>query len=250
MKFGYCTQIDFDKIRALAAAGFDYVELMLYELATYGDLPALKNVLREIPCLSCNVFFVPTITLVGRDRDVPAIEAYLSRMMPLAADLGVETIVFGNGGRRRVPEGESPAEILKHIRDIVERMDTHAARNGLKIAVEPLGSYETDMILSYGEAVELTEGLTHVGTMVDSFHVLYNGQDYADVAARPDRLFHVHTAYTLERLVPALTDDPAQYAPLLEALRNANYNGKVSIEGTERGTYAESYAAIKQIFNA
>ena len=251
MKFGRCTKIDFEKIHAIAAAGFDYIELEFADLAQYDNVPALKKVMREanIPCLSCNVFFIPTIKLVGRDRDVAGIEAYLSRMLPLAADLGMETLVFGNGRARSVPEGENPEEIQKHLRDIVERMETHAARNGLKIAVEPLGHTETDMILSYSQAVALTEGLTHVGAMVDSYHVLCNNQDYYNVAAHPEKLFHVHTAYSLERLAPASADDPAQYAPLVQALRQANYNGKISIEANERGTYAESFAAMQSFFN-
>ncbi|MCL2363987.1 MAG: sugar phosphate isomerase/epimerase [Defluviitaleaceae bacterium] len=250
MKFGHCTKIDFDKIRAIAAAGFDYIELEFAELAQYESVPALKNVLREaqILCLSCNVFFVPTIKLVGRDRDVTGIEAYLSRMVPLAAELGVETLVFGNGRARCVPEGESPGEIYKHLRDIVERMETYAARNDLKIAVEPLNHTETDMILSYGEAVALTEGLTHVGAMVDSYHVLCNHQDYADVATNPQRLFHVHTAYSLERLAPTPADDPAEYVPLVQVLHQANYNGKISLEAREHGDYAQSLAAMRAIF--
>ena len=250
MKFGYCTSIDITAIRDLAAAGFDYVELALSALAEYPDMAGLKKELRDagIPCRACNLFFPPSLKLVGQNRDVPGIEAYLARMLPLAADLGVETVVFGNGGARRAQEGDAPDEVYKHLRDLVERMEPHAARAGLKIAVEPLNAAETNMINNYAQAVELTEGLTHVATMVDSYHVLMDNQSYEDVLARPDRLFHLHTAYSPERLVPALTDDTAAYAPFVAAVRQANYNDKISIEGKARGSFAEALGALRQIW--
>jgi sugar phosphate isomerase/epimerase len=247
MKFGFCADIDFGLIEAVKTAGFDYVELPLNALSEYADFDKLEKFLAQLqlPCCSCNLFFPPGLKLVGAERDLTAVDEYLTRMIPKVKRLGVEVLVFGNGGARRTPEGATPAQTLAQLHDIVELMETHAAKNNIKIAVEPLNSTETDNITSFAQALKITDGLQNVAAMIDSYHVLMDEQDYADVIANPARLLHVHTAYSRKRYVPAVGDDKSGFAPLVTALRKIGYNGKMSIEGHFRpGADAEPQASL------
>ena len=246
MQYGFCLDTGFLTgdaeshiiFNAVGEAGFDYAELRLNSLwgITAKETAALKEALGIIPCKACNYFFPASITLVGPQRDMAGIDAYLEKMLPLALDLGVENLIFGNGGARKIPENESRQTIWAHLREIVECMDKHARNAGIIISVEPLNSRESNIINSYGEAVELTAGLTHVSAMIDSYHVAMDGQNYEDVYKNPEALWHLHTAYPAGRMAPSPTDDMSIYADFVQMVKKLGYNGKISVEGSLRAT--------------
>ena len=212
MRYGYCMNVGFVRgdgmssaiFEAVAEAGFDYVELPLSALWEMppGEMAALKEALRLIPCGAFNIFFPGGLPIVGPQADKSRVNGYLEKMLPLAASLGAENLVFGSGGARKVPDGESREAVWSSLRQVVEAMDAHAKAAGVKISVEPLNTGETDMINSYGEAVALTRGLTYVAAMVDSYHVAREGQSFDDVYQHPEALWHLHTAYPEGRMVP------------------------------------------------
>ena len=244
MQYGYCLGVNFLQgdakgqtlFNAVAEAGFDYVELPLFALWNMqaGEMAKLKEALQTIPCRACNIFFPSELTIVGPHMDMDGVHAYLEKMLPLAASLGVETLVFGNGGARKIPDGQSRDAIWHDLRKIVEAMDVHAKSAGITISVEPLNSSETNIINSYGEAVALTEGLSHVATMIDSYHVAADSQNYDDVYKHPEALRHLHTAYPTGRMVPSPKDDMALYADFVKMVKTLGYDGKISVEGALR----------------
>ena len=256
MQFGYCLGLDFlqgdtELFNAVFDAGFDYVELplsALYELQV-SEIEELKKALKVIPCRACNLFFPRSISLVGPSMDVPEIRAYLAKMLPIAAELGAETLVFGNGGARKIPDDAARAGVWDNLRTLAELMEEYARQTGITIVVEPLNVTETNIINSYAEAVELTKGLTHVAAMVDSYHVAMEKQNYNDVLKSPERVLHLHTAFPIGRLVPALGDDMTQYAAFVHAVKQIGYNGKLSVEGALRGkaTVMEEVSAALRV---
>jgi len=253
MKYGCCIYPNFNEseemflstFKALARSGFDYVELPLSLVSQLSDdeFGKLKKALDIIPCLACNLFFPSSLTIVGPDMDTIGITAYLERMLPLAKKLGVETLVFGNGGARKIQEGQNADAILADLRKIVEIMDNYAKKEGITIAVEPLNTTETNIILSYTEGVNLTKGLTHVKTMVDSYHTAMNNQTFDDVYIYPKSLGHLHTAYPVGRMVPSPNDDMALYTDFVKMVKDLGYNDKISVEGS---LYATEPAAIEK----
>jgi len=253
MKYGCCIHpkyvLDLSEgegyFSALAQAGFDYVELPLSTVSGLSPegITQLEKALEIIPCKACNLFFPGELTLVGPGMDMKGIRAYLERMLPLAKNLGAETLIFGNGGARRAQEGQNPEAIRADLRKIVEEMEIYAKKTGITISVEPLNTTETNMITSYGEAVALTRGLTHVATMVDSYHTAKNEQTYDDVYAHPEALRHIHTAYPPGRMVPSPQDDMTLYTDFVQMVKTLGYDGKMSVEGALRATEPSDIAA-------
>ena len=243
MQFGYCMGVKFlgddalakATFEAVAEAGFDYVELPLAALSemTASEIAKLKEALQVIPCKACNLFFPGSLTIVGPNQDLPGINAYLEKMLPLAESLGVKTLVFGNGGARKIPEGQTREAIWKDLRTVVEAMEAQLRKTKVRmdISVEPLNRTETDMINSYSEAVTLTEGLTQVFTMIDSYHVAKEGQTYDDVYKHPHAMWHLHTANPIGRMVPSPEDDMALYADFVKMVKALGYYGMISVEG-------------------
>jgi len=225
----------------VADTGFDYVELPLSGLSSLSpdELLRLEKALAYIPCRACNLFFPPNLSIVGKDMDIGGIRAYLEKMLPIAISLGSETLVFGNGGARKIPEGAARENIWENLRTLVEIMEEYATKHGIIIAVEPLNSAETNILNSYDEAALLTKGLNNVATMVDSYHVAMEGQNFDDVLETPGKLKHLHTAYPLGRLVPSPEDDMAKYAEFVKIVKQLGYNDKISIEGGLRTKNAD-----------
>ena len=243
MRYGYCMNLDFmdggfakSIFDSVAKAGFDYVELSLSAISALSEngLAQLSEQLQAIPCKACNLFFPPGLAIVGKNMDERGIRAYLARMLPLMANMGVETLVFGNGGARNVPQGAAYEDIWQDLRHLVQIMDEYAGRYGITICVEPL--CDSNIITTYGEGVTLTAGLANVATMVDSFHAATAGQHFDEVLQNPAKLKHLHTAYPDGRLVPAPTDDMTKYADFVRVIKQVGYHDKISIEGAPRTT--------------
>jgi len=262
MRFGYCLNANFLQgdeasqklFNAVADAGFDYVELPLFSLSTMSanELSQLKKA--AVPCRACNLFFPPYLSIVGPGMDIAGVRAYLEKMLPLVADLGVETLVFGNGGARKIPEDASHESIWANLRTLVEIMDEYAAKTGVIISVEPLNTMETNILNSYGEAATLTKGLQNVATMVDSYHAAMENQNFDDVFATPEKLKHLHTAYPVGRLVPSPEDDMSKYTEFVKMVKQVGYNDKISVEGGLRtkpldNMYVEIAAALQVLKN-
>jgi sugar phosphate isomerase/epimerase len=241
---------------AVAEAGFDYVELPLSGLSvlTASELQKLKKSLTKIPCRACNLFFPPGLAIVGENTNTEGIKAYLEKMLPLVADMGVETLVFGNGGARKIPQGATRESIWGNLRALVEILDEYAVKTGIIIAVEPLNSTETNIITSYGEAAQLTSGLSNVATMIDSYHVAMEKQNFNDVLENPQQLKHLHTAYPAGRLVPSPQDGTVVYTEFVSVVKQVGYDNKISIEGALRTknpseVYDEVVAALSLLRN-
>lgn len=75
------------------------------------------------------------------------------------------------------------------------RNGNHRGQNRRFISVEPLNTKETNIINSYGEAMELTKGLKNVAAMIDNYHVAIENQTFDDVLQDPAGLKHLHIAY-------------------------------------------------------
>ena len=246
MKYGYCMDVKFLEgettsraiFDAVVEAGFDYVELPFSALSALSTekVAELRNELKKIPCLACNLFFPPALKIVGPQMDVDGIKTYLQRMLPFAAELGIESLVFGNGGARKIPAGATHESTWANLRTITELMEVEAGKAGIIISIEPLNTTETDIINSYSEGVKLTEGLNHVATMIDSYHVAMENQTYDDVLQNPSQLKHLHTAYPTGRMVPSPTDDKTLYEDFIKTIKTLGYNNKISIEGALKAT--------------
>ena len=236
MRYGYCLDLDLINspiFEAVRAAGFDYIETQLTKLL---NLPPdqYKKVLTRLaeaglPCRAAMMIFPYDMPLVSEARDLAAIEAHARKTLAIAGALGCETVVFGHGGTRRVPEGMAYAYARERLIDVLRLLARLAAPYNLKIAVEPL--CDTDMIVSFPEAAALAaECGGAVGALFDLYHGAALGQSPMDIAAAPEKAFHLHIACPGSRTVPLESDDQGPYIAFAEAAKAIGYHGKLSIE--------------------
>src|SRR4051794_32386920 len=108
MKFGICTS--FDHAPAAKAAGWDYVEASVQSLLKGEVSDAEWDGMRQVgtsplPTLAANMLVPANLKITGPDVNPEALRTYMDRVTRRAKQAGIETLVFGSGGARQVPEG-------------------------------------------------------------------------------------------------------------------------------------------------
>ena len=93
-----------------------------------------------LPVPACNGFIPGTLKAVGPQADPEGIVAYAGTALRRAGRAGVQTIVWGSGESRRIPEGFAKARAEEQFRDLARRVAGLAARSEVVLAFEPLQS--------------------------------------------------------------------------------------------------------------
>lgn len=255
MRFGACSSLS--NMSLIKAAGYDYAEGQLVEIAKLNNdsFEEACNSVRElgISVETFCLFFKGDIVLVGDNVNFDVIKNYAEIALPRAKKLGGKVLVLGNGSLRRIPEGFPREKAIEQFKKILWICGDIAARNDLKIAIEPLRTAETNLINTFAEGLEFCKKLNHpnVGVLADFFHMYMNGETMEDLENAGKWLLHVHIAAPDEsRREPSMAD-----ADILmkwaDALKVSGYNERMSLECKPSSDFRkalESMSEVKPIF--
>ena len=114
-------------------------------------------------------------------------------------------------------------EAFKYCMDEAERLE-------VRVAVEPINRYETTLINTISEGLELIEtvGSKRLGLLIDSFHMNIEEPIIRDsVLAAGDTIYHVHYADS-NRLYPGRGH--FDFRGMIKALMDTGYQGFISGE--------------------
>ncbi len=223
---------------AAAAAGFDYfewsVQSYLHPRAgrdAFGKALAAARA-APLPCPVCNCFLPGDLKVTGPETDLAAIEAYVAVACERAAEAGVETIVFGSGGSRHVPDGFDRARAEEQLAGFLRLLAPHALRHGVTIAVEPLRRAECNIFNTVRECAAAVRAAASpaIRLLADSYHWAHNGESVEDLVAAAPLLAHLHVSTVAGRRAPGAEPCPRLDA-FLAATRQIGYQGRMSIEG-------------------
>lgn len=247
VQVGYCSNLK--NVDAAKAAGFDYLELGTSELTALTDedfeqqLSRLKQL--GLPTPVTNLFLPATIKVTGPEINPEQQLTYVRKAFGRLSRLGVEIVVFGSGGARRVPDGFSKEEAFKQLVEFGRRVAPEARAKGITIAIEPLRQQETNIINSAGEGLELVSAINdpNFQLMIDFYHLASEKEDPAIVIRAKDHIRHLHTANPQGRVFP-LKWEEFDYAPFFANLRKIGYDKRISVEGSTKDFPAEGPQAI------
>ena len=245
---GYC--VGLKGLDAAKAAGFDYVELGVTEIAALSDAEfdaALEQAKKSgIPTPNANLFLPSTLKLTGAEA-APADEqmAYVRKAFPRLNRLGVKILCFGSGGARRVPDGFSKEEALAQLVAFGKRIAPEARANGLTIVIEPLRRQETNIINTTAEGLALVKAVGHPNfeLLIDFFHLASEKEDPAIILEAREHIRHLHMANPQGRVFPQQWEE-YDYAPFFANLRRIGYAGGISIEASSKDVAGEAPRAI------
>lgn len=252
MRFGVCAGID--KAQIVHAAGYDYIELgAASDLIPDEDEAAWTEKRRLIETMSLvpEAFnsFVRTGKIVGPEADFARLERYVNTCLTRAAQVGGKVVVFGSGGARNVPDGypaeQAEVEILRFLQLCAEASD----KTGVVVTIEPLNRGESNVINTVADGARLARqvGRPGVQNLADTFHMEKDGEPLEAIVESADVLAHTHTADTGRRAPGTGTYD---HVALFRALKQANYDARLSIECGWGDFAAEAPAALEHLRRA
>lgn len=260
MKIGYtvgCANLN--KIELAAKAGFDYVEVALNGVATCSEdeLAAFIECLKKngIPCEAANCLFPGSLKLCGESFNESAVEEYLEGAFSRASLIGIDTVVFGSGGSRKIPDGFSRNTALEQLRTVCTKyLEPAAAKYGITVVIEPLNKRETNVFNSVAETSEFQKSLEleHVKCLADTYHMDMENEPYSNVELAGKNLRHTHIANPVGRVFP-LASDEKDYDEFFRCLSRIGYEGRISVEAsvpegmTEEQALCETLAFLRSI---
>jgi sugar phosphate isomerase/epimerase len=156
---------------------------------------------------------------------------YFDRLIDLAADLGdAPVMVLGSSKQRQAIDGVTPEAAIEHLVAGLTRVAAHAERKGVTILMEPLAPHLCNVVNTLAEAVAIADrtGSRAVQTMFDTHNTTAETVPHPELIRKYfSRIRHVHLN-ELDGRYPGSGD--FAFAPVLNALRDLEYRGWLSVE--------------------
>ncbi len=213
------------------AAGYDYIELMLFNPSAV-DLPGTRALLEQ------SGLGVTSSLGLGWDNDLssedPAVsargEALLEEVIDANATLGSKYVVgviysaLGKYSRPATPRGRANCVAA------LQRLAHRAADNGITLGLEVVNRYETNLFNTAGEALEIVReiGAPNLGVHLDTYHMNIEEDDFDEpVRLCGDKLVYVHIG---ESHRGYLGTGNVDFATFFRVLVECGYAGPIGFE--------------------
>ena len=210
--------------------GFDVLEVCIDELG-HVSAEALRAAgeAAGIVYSVCGAF--------GPDRDLASGEPepranaleYLRGCVDLAAAVGAPHVcgpMYSAVGKDR---GDVDAERRRSVEGLKAAAD-YAGERGVRLAIEPLNRYETDLVNTAEQGLELCDdiGSPAVGLLLDTYHLNIEEKSVGEaIRLCGDRLFHLHACEN-DRGTPSTGHVP--WTEVFAALADIGYDRQIVIE--------------------
>ncbi|WP_330186410.1 sugar phosphate isomerase/epimerase family protein [Dactylosporangium sp. AC04546] len=223
-----------DLVPRIADAGFDTVELPIEQPGDW-DPARTRDLLAEHGLTAAGVCAVtpPGRDLVATDpATVAATVAYLKHCVDSAAAVGATCVggpVYAAVGRTWRMTHDERVACYAEFRRALLPVAEHAAALGITIGVEALNRYETSVVNTVEQTLQLIDGLPDtVGIMIDTYHMNIEEADpYTALIIAGPYIKHVQVSGT-QRGAPGT--DHFDWPRFFEALAATGYRGAVCIE--------------------
>jgi len=220
-----------DKVKAI---GFDLIEICVEDANTI-DVAAIRARAAQagVGVTICGAF--------GPSRDMSSEEGqvrkaaldYLKRCIDFAAELGSPFIsgpMYAAVGSTRLLDEAARREQWSRAVAGLKSAAAYADSKRVRLAVEPLNRFETDLINTVDQGLRLIReiGADNVGLLLDTFHMNIEEKDIPAAIRRAGGHIVEFHASSNDRGTPG--DDHLPWRAIAGALREAGYQGPVVIE--------------------
>jgi sugar phosphate isomerase/epimerase len=220
-------------LRRIAALGYGGVELAIRDPKLV-SLPKLDSLTRtcglSVPAIGTGQAWGEE-GLSFTDPNLQVRRAAIERIkshIPVAAHFGAVIIIGLIRGI--VKPGTDPVRAMGWLIEALKECSNAACADGIRLALEPINRYETTLINSTAQGLELIErvGADNFGLLLDTFHMNIEEPDIeASIRACGVRTFHFHVADS-NRWYPGAGH--LDFKSILAALESTSYRGWISGE--------------------
>lgn len=233
----------FHLFKRMRELGYDFVELLVPEPDEI-DLAVARRALEDAELgvvLAARVNLQRNLSSDDKDAHRAGID-YLRYTADCAVALGARIVGGPLTGNPLVFAGRAPAPVTEDERlkrkersvlGLKEAGD-HAAKAGIVLAVEPLNRFESDVLCTTQQAMELLDAVDHaaVKLMLDTFHMHMEEASIAEaIRLAGNRLVHFQ-ANENHRGFPGTGS--TDWVAVGRALHEIGYEGPVSLEPFRR----------------
>ena len=214
--------------------GFDIFEIAC-ENPDLIDLKTVKTELKKngLGAIVCGAFG-PDRNICSSNPDiVTSAKSYSRWLIDAAVELNSPVVcgpMYSAVGKDHLEnDGERKAEWDRSVAGIHE-MAVYAKNKGIKIALEPLNRFETDMINIVAQGLDFIDqvGMDNVGLHLDTFHMHLEERNSGDAIRKANKkIFHFHACEN-DRGVPGAGQ--VHWDVVAQALKDIHYDGPVVIE--------------------
>jgi sugar phosphate isomerase/epimerase len=211
------------------------------------NLAKIKNL--QTPMFAFNIFMPGDMKLVGPAVDEAAILKYVEVVFQRSKKAGVEMIIWGSGGARRIPDGFDPIKAKEQFIQIAGKVSALAKKYKIMLALENLNSTETNFINTVKEALEVVKAVDHPNFRLcaDIYHMLMDNELPAVLEITEKYLVHVDIAERNGRTAPGVNGQ--DFSEYLLPLARMGYKGKIILECRFENLAAQakpSYAILQK----
>lgn len=222
-----------DNIAKVMNAGFDAVELSVRDPALI-DLAGLRSILERYhaPVTAIGTgqaFLEEGISFTDRDPEVRARAVdRIKAQVDLAAVLGAKVIVGLIRGRcgEVVPGRQARQWLADSLGECAE----YAGRAGVEVVLEPINRYETDLLNTVGECLQVLEavGAGNLALLPDTFHMNIEERDIEEAIREAGRKIGYFHAADSNRWAPG--QGHLDFPGILKTLKKTGYEGVIAVE--------------------
>ena len=155
---------------------------------------------------------------------------YFVDLVNLCRDLGGKVLVLGSPQQRNLLPGVTQEEAMRYAAEVIQMVVPSLEKSEVVLALEPLGPAEGDFLNTAEEAVELIRRVESpsVKLHLDVKAMSSEPQPIPDIIkANVDHMVHFH-ANDPNLRGPGMGE--VKFEPILQALKDINYDGWVSVE--------------------
>ena len=228
------TQAVIDLAPHVKELGFDILELSI-ENPSLVDVSRVKTILDENGLLPivCGAFGLDRNLCSPNPQYRENAKSYIRWLIDAAAELGSPVVcgpMYSAVGKDHLESEEERKKEWELAVAGIREMAEYAEPKGVKLAMETLNRFETDILNVVSQGLEFIKqtGKTNVGFHLDTFHMHLEEKNSGDaIRAAGDRIFHFHACEN-DRGVPGTGQ--VHWDLVAKALKDIQYNGPVVIE--------------------
>lgn len=220
-----------DKVKKI---GFDIIELSC-EQPSLIDVSKVNTIIKEkgLDVVVCGAFGLSRNLCSEDPQLVQNAKEYIYWLIDAAAVLGAKVVagpMYSSVGKAHYDDPVEREKEWDRAVDNMRQMADYAASKDVRLALETLNRFETDMINTVSQGLEFIKdiGRENVGLHLDTFHMHLEEKSSADaIRLAGDKIFHFHACEN-DRGIPG--SGQVHWDEVFKALKEIEYPGPIVIE--------------------
>ncbi|MDR7184591.1 D-psicose/D-tagatose/L-ribulose 3-epimerase [Microbacterium trichothecenolyticum] len=218
-------------VRHTVDAGYDLIEIPLLDPYSFDAADGRKVIDEHGIAINASLGLGPATDISSEDPEaIAAGEHLLNRAVDVLAELGagwLVGVVYGALTKHMAPATERARQ---NGMDVIRRVSDRAERHGIRVGLEVVNRYETNIMNTAREAIRYVEELDHSNAYIhlDTYHMNIEESDMMNpFLDAGDRLGYVHIG---ESHRGYLGSGSVDFDTAFRALSRIGYDGPIVFE--------------------